>query len=75
MGGPTLVAPSTTVAHLAALPVLIGDRDVVLVDQFAHASIHMATDAIADVPIELMRHNRMDLSPDRPGAGPNQRAP
>ncbi len=44
---------------------LIGDKDVVLVDQFAHASIHMATDCIADVPIELMRHNRMDLLEER----------
>jgi 7-keto-8-aminopelargonate synthetase-like enzyme len=65
MGRPTIVAPSTSVAHLAALPVLIGDKDVVLVDQFAHASIHMATDSIADVPIELMRHNRVDLLEER----------
>ncbi|HXU80477.1 MAG TPA: aminotransferase class I/II-fold pyridoxal phosphate-dependent enzyme [Polyangia bacterium] len=65
MGRPTIVTPSTTVAHLAALPVLIGDKDVVLVDQFAHASIHMATDSVADVPIELMRHNRMDLLEER----------
>ena len=65
MGRPTIVTPSTSVAHLAALPVLIGDHDVVLVDQFAHASIHMATDSVADVPIELMRHNRMDLLEER----------
>jgi 7-keto-8-aminopelargonate synthetase-like enzyme len=65
MGRPTIVAPSTTVAHLAALPVLIGDRDVVIADQFAHASIHMATDSIADVPVELLRHNRMDLLEER----------
>lgn len=56
-----VVAPSTTMAHLAALPVLVGDRDLVLVDQFAHASVHMATDLIADVPIELVRHNRLDV--------------
>lgn len=60
-----LVTPSTTLAHLAALPVLVGDRDLVLVDQFAHASIHMATDLIADVPVELLRHNRMDLLEER----------
>jgi 7-keto-8-aminopelargonate synthetase-like enzyme len=56
-----MVAPSTTLAHLAALPVLVGDRDLVLIDQFAHASLHMATDLVADVPIELLRHSRMDL--------------
>jgi 7-keto-8-aminopelargonate synthetase-like enzyme len=56
-----MVAPSTTMAHLAALPVLVGDRDLVLVDQFAHASVHMATDLVADVPIELVRHSRLDV--------------
>jgi 7-keto-8-aminopelargonate synthetase-like enzyme len=65
MNAYVLVTPSTTLAHLAALPVLVGDRDLVLVDQFAHASIHMATDLVADVPIELLRHNRMDLLEER----------
>lgn len=57
---PVLVAPSTTLAHMAALPVLVGDNDLVLIDQFAHASVHMATDLIDDVTIELVRHNRVD---------------
>jgi len=65
MAAHVLVTPSTTLAHLAALPVLIGDRDLVLVDQFAHASIHMATDLVDDVPIELLRHNRVDLLEQR----------
>jgi 7-keto-8-aminopelargonate synthetase-like enzyme len=56
-----MVAPSTTMAHLAGLPVLIGDQDLVLIDQFAHASLHMATDLIDDVPIEILRHSRVDL--------------
>lgn len=61
MGRPVVSAPSTTLAHLAALPVLIGDDDAILLDQFAHASLHMATELVDDVPIELVRHNRMDL--------------
>jgi 7-keto-8-aminopelargonate synthetase-like enzyme len=56
-----MVAASTTMAHLASLPVLVGDRDLVLVDQFAHASLHMATKLIDDVPIELVRHSRLDV--------------
>ena len=58
---PCLVTPSTTLAHLAALPVIVGDGTSCIVDQFAHASVHMATDLISDVPIELLRHNRIDL--------------
>jgi 7-keto-8-aminopelargonate synthetase-like enzyme len=60
-GRHVLVAPSTTLAHLAALPVLVGDRDVVLIDQFAHASLHMATELLKNNLIERVRHNRMDL--------------
>lgn len=60
MGRSVMVAPSTTMAHLAALPVLVGDRDLVLIDQFAHASMHMATELVADAPIELVRHSRLE---------------
>lgn len=65
LGRYALVTPSTTLAHLAALPVLVGDHDLVIVDQFAHASIHMATELVTDRPIELLRHNRMDLLEQR----------
>ena len=64
-GRPTLVAPSTTLAHLAALPVLVSDDDVVLIDQFAHASLHMATDLLKGTIVERIRHNRMDLLEER----------
>jgi len=64
-GRPTLVTPSTTLAHLAALPVLVNDDDVVLIDQFAHASLHMATDLLKDTIVERVRHNRMDALEDK----------
>jgi 7-keto-8-aminopelargonate synthetase-like enzyme len=64
-GGHVLVAPSTTLAHLAALPVLVRDGDAVLVDQFAHASLQMATRVLRDTPTELVRHNRLDILEDR----------
>ncbi len=59
-GRPMLVAPSTTLAHLAALPVLVRDHDAVLIDQFAHASLHTATELLRDTPVHLFRHNRLD---------------
>ncbi|HYQ17553.1 MAG TPA: aminotransferase class I/II-fold pyridoxal phosphate-dependent enzyme [Polyangiaceae bacterium] len=64
-GRPTLVAASTTLAHMAALPVLINDNDVVLIDQFAHASLHLATDLLKDTVVERVRHNRIDLLEDK----------
>lgn len=59
-GGHALVTPSTTLGHIAALPVLIREGDAVLIDQFAHASLHTATALLRDVPIERVRHNKLD---------------
>jgi 7-keto-8-aminopelargonate synthetase-like enzyme len=59
-GRPVLVAPSTTLAHIAALPVLVKDNDAVLIDQFAHASLHTASELLREVPVHLVRHSRLD---------------
>ncbi len=59
-GRPVAVAASTSLAHLAALPVLIKDTDHIVIDQFAHASLHTATQLVPGVPLEILRHNRMD---------------
>jgi 7-keto-8-aminopelargonate synthetase-like enzyme len=64
-GRTALVAPSTTLAHLAALPVLVRDGDAVVMDQFAHASLHSATALLRDTPVELHRHGRLDLLEQR----------
>jgi 7-keto-8-aminopelargonate synthetase-like enzyme len=58
-GGFALVTPSTTLGHIAALPVLVESGDAVIVDQFAHASLHTAL-ALLRVPVHPARHNRMD---------------
>ena len=58
--GHVLVAPSTTLGHIAALPVLVREGDAVLIDQFAHASLHTATALLRDVPVERVRHNQLE---------------
>ncbi|MDH3307263.1 MAG: aminotransferase class I/II-fold pyridoxal phosphate-dependent enzyme [Acidimicrobiia bacterium] len=40
---PVIVPTTTTLGHLSALPVLIGEGDAVVIDGQAHSSIHMAT--------------------------------
>ncbi len=54
-----VVSATTTLAHLACLPVLVGPDDVVVVDAQAHASVHMATQQLAaeSVPITVVAHN------------------
>jgi 7-keto-8-aminopelargonate synthetase-like enzyme len=58
--GYVLVAPSTTLAHIAALPVLVQHGDAVLIDQFAHASLHTAVTLLRSNTVQPFRHNRFD---------------
>lgn len=58
-GGTAIVSATTTLAHIAALPVIVGPRDAVIIDQQAHASLHTAC-ALLRVPIDVVRHSRMD---------------
>lgn len=59
IGAPLIVASTTTTAHLAALPSLVGSGDAVLVDNNAHASVHLATRVLASegIPVLPVKHN------------------
>ncbi|WP_394849846.1 aminotransferase class I/II-fold pyridoxal phosphate-dependent enzyme [Pendulispora brunnea] len=59
-GGFPLVAPSTTLAHMAALPVLVQPEDAVLVDVFTHASVKMATCLLDGMPVATVPHFDID---------------
>jgi 7-keto-8-aminopelargonate synthetase-like enzyme len=59
-GGHVVVTPSTTLGHIAALPVLVREGDAVLIDQFAHASLHTATGLLRDATVERVRHNQLE---------------
>ena len=61
-GGHVLVAPSTSLGHLAALPVLVGPDDAVLLDQQVHHSVQMAANQlrVQGTTVDLVRHNDLD---------------
>lgn len=61
-GGHALVVPTTTLGHLATLPVIVGERDAVLVDHQVHASVQMAANQlrVLGVDIDVVRHNDME---------------
>jgi 7-keto-8-aminopelargonate synthetase-like enzyme len=63
---PLVVAPSTTLGHYSALPVLVGDHDAMLVDQLVHNSVQsvLPTLAAAGVTIQFVRHSRVDRLDD-----------
>ncbi len=62
-GTPALVAPTTTLAHAAALPVIVDERDAVILDQQVHASVMASIDhaIVQGTHVEVLRHNRLDL--------------
>jgi 7-keto-8-aminopelargonate synthetase-like enzyme len=61
-GARSLVAPTTTLAHLGALPVLAFPGDLVILDNSAHATVHLAADVLRGrgVAIESIPHNSVD---------------
>jgi 7-keto-8-aminopelargonate synthetase-like enzyme len=65
-GAPVVVAQTTTLAHFAALPVLIGGEDAVVCDQLVHNSVQsvLPTLAAAGTTCRFVRHSRVDRLDD-----------
>ncbi len=62
-----VITPTTTLGHIANIPVLIGEEDAVIMDQQVHNSVQTAVQIVKSrgVHTELVRHNRMDLLEER----------
>ncbi|MFO7548540.1 MAG: aminotransferase class I/II-fold pyridoxal phosphate-dependent enzyme [Acidimicrobiia bacterium] len=62
-GGHVLVTPTTTLGHLAALPVLVGPGARVVVDAQAHASVHLAVQVLKaeGIPVDVLPHGDREL--------------
>jgi 7-keto-8-aminopelargonate synthetase-like enzyme len=57
-----VLAGTTTLAHLAALPVIIDREDLVLIDAFAHASMHAVMPSLQSkgAKVRRVRHNDLE---------------
>ena len=64
---PVVIAPTTTLAHLSAIPTLVDERDAVVLDHQVHHSVQMAVQQVRAIGthVELVRHSRMDLLEER----------
>src|SRR5688500_1243003 len=64
---PCIVTPTTSLGHIANIPVLVNDNDAVVMDHQVHSSVQTAVNLLKGrgVHIELVRHNRMDLLEER----------
>jgi 7-keto-8-aminopelargonate synthetase-like enzyme len=61
-GGYALVAPTTSLGHQSALPVLVTSDDAIVMDQQVHTSVQIAANQLrlTGTTVEMIRHNRMD---------------
>ncbi len=61
-GGYAVATPTTSLGHLAALPVIVESSDAVLLDHQVHASVQTAANQLRlkGCPVELIRHNNME---------------
>ena len=61
-GKPVMVSGTTTLGHLSAMPVLVGDDDAVILDMQVHSSVQMAAQLLKarGIPLHVVRHNDMD---------------
>ncbi len=66
-GQPAIMAPTVMLGHIAAIPVLIGDHDAVILDAQVHESVQTTVQMlkVRNVHVELIRHNRMDMLESR----------
>ena len=64
---PCVITPTTTLGHIANIPVLMTSADAIITDQQVHNSVNTAVKLVraAGAHVEVVRHNRMDLLEDR----------
>ncbi len=66
-GGFPVIAASTTLGHISALPVIVEPKDAVLIDTAAHASVHTAA-ALLRVPVIPIHHSDLTQLEERVAA-------
>ena len=59
---PVIISPTTTLAHIAALPLLIEDNDLIILDHQVHGSVQLAAQIPKSrgVQVEMIRHNNLE---------------
>jgi 7-keto-8-aminopelargonate synthetase-like enzyme len=71
---PAILAATTTLSHLGALPILIHDNDLVILDHQVHGSVQLAVQLVKarGTKVEMIKHNRMDMLEDLITQNPNK---
>jgi 7-keto-8-aminopelargonate synthetase-like enzyme len=66
-GRPINLSSTVTLAHMANIPVIVGNEDAIILDQQVHNSVQSACNEpkARGVYIDTIKHNRMDLLEDK----------
>ena len=65
--GYALVTPNTTLGHAAALPILVGENDAVLLDHQVHHSVQLVIPQLREnrATVEIVRHGEIEALDER----------
>jgi 7-keto-8-aminopelargonate synthetase-like enzyme len=60
---PAILAATTTLAHVAAIPILVQSDDLIILDHQVHGSVQLAAQIAKakGTKVEMIKHNRMDM--------------
>lgn len=73
-GHPAILGMSTTLTHVAAIPILIQDDDLVILDHQVHGSVQLAVQIVKarGTEVAMIKHNRMDMLEELLRLNPNR---
>lgn len=71
---PAILAATTTLSHLGAIPILVQDDDLIILDHQVHGSVQLAVQLAKarGTRVEMIKHNRMDMLEDLITQNPNK---
>lgn len=71
---PSILAATTTLTHVSAIPILIQDDDLVILDHQVHGSVQLAVQLVKarGTEVAMIKHNRMDMLEDLIKLNPNK---
>src|SRR3954471_9106591 len=71
---PSIIAATTTLTHVSAIPILIQDDDLIILDHQVHGSVQLAVQLVKarGTQVAMIKHNRMDMLEDLIKDNPNK---
>ena len=71
---PSILAATTTLTHVSAIPILVQDDDLIILDHQVHGSVQLAVQLVKarGTQVAMIKHNRMDMLEDLIKDNPNK---